>query len=76
MPVMEGKCVLFKAFGDVDAFPLCVKTHDVDEFVNAVALISGSFGGMEYHGNPDEEPQGVITLDGSTSFGSLVIEYI
>ena len=41
MPVMEGKCVLFKAFGDVDAFPLCVKTHDVDEFVNAVALISG-----------------------------------
>ena len=36
MPVMEGKCVLFKSFGDVDAFPLCVKTHDVDEFVNAV----------------------------------------
>ena len=46
MPVMEGKCVLFKAFGGVDAFPLCVKTHDVDEFVNAVALISGSFGGI------------------------------
>ena len=46
MPVMEGKCVLFKAFGDVDAFPLCVKTHDVDEFVNTVALISGSFGGI------------------------------
>ena len=46
MPVMEGKCVLFKAFGDVDAFPLCVKTHDVDEFVNTVALISGSFGGV------------------------------
>ena len=46
MPVMEGKCVLFKAFGDVDAFPLCVKTHDVDEFVNIVALISGSFGGI------------------------------
>ena len=46
MPVMEGKCVLFKAFGDVDAFPLCVKTHDVDEFVNAVYLISGSFGGI------------------------------
>ena len=44
MPVMEGKCVLFKAFGGVDAFPLCVKTKDVDEFVNAVALISGSFG--------------------------------
>ena len=46
MPVMEGKCVLFKAFGDVDAFPLCVRTHDVDEFVNTVALISGSFGGV------------------------------
>ena len=46
MPVMEGKCVLFKAFGEVDAFPLCVKTKDVDEFVNAVALISGSFGGI------------------------------
>ena len=46
MPVMEGKCVLFKALGDVDAFPLCVKTHDVDEFVNTVALISGSFGGI------------------------------
>ena len=46
MPVMEGKCVLFKAFADVDAFPLCVKTKDVDEFVNAVALISGSFGGI------------------------------
>ena len=46
MPVMEGKCVLFKSFGDVDAFPLCVKTHDVDEFVNAVYLISGSFGGV------------------------------
>jgi malate dehydrogenase (oxaloacetate-decarboxylating) len=46
MPVMEGKCVLFKNFGGVDAFPLCVKTHDVDEFVNAVYLISGSFGGI------------------------------
>ena len=46
MPVMEGKCVLFKAFGDVDAFPLCVKTKDVDEFVNTVYLISGSFGGV------------------------------
>ena len=43
---MEGKCVLFKAFGDVDAFPLCVKSKDVDEFVNAVYLISGSFGGI------------------------------
>lgn len=46
MPVMEGKCVLFKAFGDVDAFPLCIKTKDVDEFVNAVYLLSGSFGGV------------------------------
>ena len=46
MPVMEGKCALFKAFGNVDAFPLCVKTKDVDEFVNAVYLISGSFGGI------------------------------
>ena len=46
MPVMEGKCVLFKSFGDVDAFPLCVNTKDVDEFVNTVALISPSFGGI------------------------------
>lgn len=46
MPVMEGKCVLFKEFGGVDAIPLCVKTKDVDEFVNAVYLISGSFGGI------------------------------
>lgn len=46
MPVMEGKCVLFKEFGDVDAFPICVKTQDVDEFVNTVYLISGSFGGI------------------------------
>ena len=46
MPVMEGKCVLFKAFGDVDAVPLCVKTQDVDEFVNAVYLMSGSWGGV------------------------------
>ena len=46
MPVMEGKCALFKSFGDVDAIPLCVKSKDVDEFVNAVYLISGSFGGI------------------------------
>ena len=46
MPVMEGKCVLFKSFGGVDAFPLCVKSKDVDEFVEAVYLISGSFGGI------------------------------
>jgi len=46
MPVMEGKCVLFKSFGDVDAFPLCIKSKDVDEIVNTVYLISGSFGGI------------------------------
>ena len=46
MPVMEGKCVLFKAFGDVDAFPLCIKSKDVDEIVNTVYLLSGSFGGV------------------------------
>lgn len=46
MPVMEGKCVLFKTFGDVDAFPLCIKSKDVDEIVNTIKLISGSFGGI------------------------------
>ena len=46
MPVMEGKCVLFKAFGDVDAIPLCVRSKDVDEIVNTVALLAGSFGGV------------------------------
>ena len=46
MPVMEGKCVLFKAFGGVDAFPLCIKSHDVDEIVRTIQLISGSFGGV------------------------------
>lgn len=46
MPVMEGKCALFKAFGDVDAFPICVKSKDVDEIVNTVYMISGSFGGI------------------------------
>ena len=46
MPVMEGKCVLFKAFGGVDAIPLCVRSHDVDEIVNTVALLAGSFGGV------------------------------
>ena len=46
MPVMEGKCVLFKAFGDVDAFPLCVRSKDVDEIVRTISLISGSFGGI------------------------------
>lgn len=46
MPVMEGKCVLFKEFGDVDAFPLCLRTKDVDEIVNTVALLAGSFGGV------------------------------
>ena len=46
MPVMEGKCVLFKSFGDVDAFPLCIKSKEVDDIVNTVYLISGSFGGI------------------------------
>ena len=46
MPVMEGKCALFKAFGDVDAFPLCIRSKDVDEIVNTVALLAGSFGGV------------------------------
>ncbi len=46
MPVMEGKCVLFKSFGNVDAFPLCIKSHDVDEIVNTICLLSGSFGGV------------------------------
>ena len=46
MPVMEGKCELFKAFADVDAFPLCIRTKDVDEFVRTVYLLSGSFGGI------------------------------
>jgi len=46
MPVMEGKCVLFKSFGGVDAFPLCIKSKDVDEIVNTIYMISGSFGGV------------------------------
>ena len=46
MPVMEGKCVLFKQFGDVDAIPLCIKSKDVDDIVNTISLISGSFGGV------------------------------
>lgn len=46
MPVMEGKCVLFKTYGDIDAVPLCIKTKDVDELVRTIYLISGSFGGI------------------------------
>lgn len=46
MPVMEGKCVLFKRFGDVDAFPLCIRSKDVDDIVNTVTLLAGSFGGI------------------------------
>jgi malate dehydrogenase (oxaloacetate-decarboxylating) len=46
MPVMEGKCALFKAFGDVDAFPLCIRSKDVDEIVNTIRLLAGSFGGI------------------------------
>ena len=47
MPVMEGKCVLFKSFADVDAFPLCIRSKEVDDIVNTVKLISGSFGGYK-----------------------------
>ncbi len=46
MPVMEGKCVLFKSFGDVDAFPLCIRSKNVDDIVNTVRLLAGSFGGI------------------------------
>ena len=46
MPVMEGKCVLFKEFADVDAFPLCIRSKDVDTIVNTVTLLAGSFGGV------------------------------
>ena len=46
MPVMEGKCVLFKAFGDVDAFPMCIKSQDVDTIVETIYQVSGSFGGV------------------------------
>ena len=46
MPVMEGKCVLFQTFGNVDAFPLCIRSKDVDEIVNTISLIAGSFGGI------------------------------
>lgn len=46
MPVMEGKCILFKEFGDVDAIPLCVRSHDVDEIVRTISLLAGSFGGV------------------------------
>ena len=46
MPVMEGKCALFKAFGDVDAIPLCIRSHDVDKIVDTIALLAGSFGGI------------------------------
>ena len=56
MPVMEGKCVLFKEFGGVDALPLCVRTKDIDEFVNAVYLISGSFGGINLEDMESRKP--------------------
>lgn len=57
MPVMEGKCVLFKAFGDVDAIPLCIRSKNVDEIVQTIRLFSGSFGGM----NPIKEEMAEIT---------------
>ena len=62
MPVMEGKCVLFKAFGDVDAFPLCVKSKDVDEIVNTIYMISGSFGGVNLE---DTSAPGALRSSGS-----------
>ncbi len=62
MPVMEGKCVLFKSFGGVDAVPLCVATHDVDTIVNTVALLEGSFGGVNLE---DIAAPGVLKLSGS-----------
>ena len=69
MPVMEGKCVLFKEFGGVDAFPLCIKSKDVDDIVNTIYLISGSFGGvnLEDISAPrcdDQHGTAVITLAG------------
>ena len=70
MPVMEGKCVLFKAFGNVDAFPLCIKTQDVDEFVQTVYNISGSFGGINLEDiaapifHDDQHGTAIITLAG------------
>ena len=77
MPVMEGKCVLFKAFGDVDAFPLCIKSHDVDEIVNTIYMISGSFGGVNLEDisaprcfeifHDDQHGTAIITLAGLTN---------
>ena len=78
MPVMEGKCVLFKAFGDVDAFPLCIKSNDVDEIVNTIYLISGSFGGVNLEKklkekcdipifHDDQHGTAIITLAGLTN---------
>ena len=63
MPVMEGKCVLFKAFGGVDAIPLCVRSHDVDEIVNTVALLAGSFGGVNLE--DIAAPRSPLRLSGS-----------
>ena len=85
MPVMEGKCVLFKAFGDVDAFPLCIKSKDVDEIVNTIYMISGSFGGVNLEDiaaprcfeiekklNDDQHGTAVITLAGVKNALKLV----
>ena len=67
MPVMEGKCALFKTFADVDAFPLCVRSKDVDEIVRTVELIAGSFGGINLEDisaprcfEIERQPQGVL----------------
>ena len=79
MPVMEGKCVLFKEFGNVDAFPLCVKSKDVDEIVNTIYLISGSCGGVNLEDkcdipifHDDQHGTAVITLAGLTNALRLV----
>ena len=56
MPVMEGKCVLFKAFGDVDAFPMCIKSQDVDTIVETIYQVSGSFGGV----NLEDKAEGAL----------------
>ena len=64
MPVMEGKCVLFKSFGDVDAFPMCIKSKDVDEIVNTVYMISGSCGGV----NLDFQVGDLMVIDDHINF--------
>ena len=68
MPVMEGKCILFKTYGDVDAFPLCIKSKDVDEIVKTISLISGSFGGINFE---EDYPYGADDRTGSSAHDEL-----